>query len=199
MKGKGCTIGIIALVVIGIWLYSWIKGTYNDLVKEREIVKTEWAQVESQYQRRADLIPNLEATVKGYAKHEKETFEGVTNARANATGVKIDIDNLDEASLKKFQAAQGELSQALSRLIAVSENYPELKANEEFTKLMDQLEGTENRIVKARNDFNNKAKVYNTKVQTFPTNLLAGFFNFREMPYFQAEAGAEKAHKVSFD
>ncbi len=199
MMKKGCLIAIAVVVVLGFALFGWVKGTYNGLVKSQEGVEAAWAQVENVYQRRADLIPNLVETVKGYAKHEKETFEAVINARANATSVKIDASNLDEAQMKKFQEAQGELSSALSRLIAVSENYPELKANQNFLELQSQLEGTENRITVERQKFNDTARAYNTEIRTFPTNILAGIFNFDRKPYFEAEAGADKAPKVSFD
>lgn len=199
MKSKGCLAALAVILVVGLALFGWVKGTYNGLVKSQEGVEAAWAQVENVYQRRADLIPNLVETVKGYAKHEKETFEAVINARANATSVKIDPSNLDEAQIKKFQQAQGELSSALSRLIAVSENYPELKANQNFLELQSQLEGTENRITVERQKFNDAARSYNTEIRTFPTNILAGIFNFDRKPYFEAEAGADKAPKVSFD
>ncbi|MBR6432520.1 MAG: LemA family protein, partial [Muribaculaceae bacterium] len=143
---KGCLIALVVAIALGFALYGWVKGTYNGLVKSQENVEAAWAQVENVYQRRADLIPNLVETVKGYAKHEQETLEGVINARAKATSVQVDASNLDEAQMKKFQEAQGELTQALSRLIAVSENYPDLKANQNFLELQSQLEGTENRI-----------------------------------------------------
>jgi len=194
---KGC-IGLIVLGVIALALFGWVKNGYNGLVKDQESVETAWAQVESQYQRRADLIPNLVETVKGYAKHEQETLEGVIEARANATKVTIDPTNMTPEDLQKYQAAQGDVANALSRLIAVSESYPDLKANENFRDLQKQLEGTENRINKARNDFNEVAREYNTKRRTFPTNILAGIFNFGEKPYFQAQEGADKAPKVDF-
>ena len=193
---KGCLlIVVIALVAIAMWGV----GVYNSLVKSQESVENAWAQVENVYQRRADLIPNLVETVKGYAKHEKETLEGVVNARAAATSVKIDAANLDEASMKKFQDAQGELGAALGRLIAVSESYPDLKANTNFLELQSQLEGTENRITVERQKFNDVAKGYNTEIRTFPKNLLAGMMGFERKPYFEAQAGADKAPKVSFD
>ena len=199
MMKKGCLIALVAVVVIGIALYGWVKNTYNGFVQQEENVKTAWSQVENDYQRRADLIPNLVETVKGYAKHEQQTLEGVIEARANATSVKIDASNMDEQALKKFQDAQGELSSALSRLIAVSEAYPDLKANQNFLELQSQLEGTENRITVERQKFNDTARAYNTEIRTFPTNILAGIFNFDRKPYFEAEAGADKAPKVSFD
>ena len=196
---KGCLIALVVAIALGFALYGWVKGTYNGLVKSQENVEAAWAQVENVYQRRADLIPNLVETVKGYAKHEQETLEGVIEARAKATSVQVDASNLDEAQMKKFQEAQGELTQALSRLIAVSENYPDLKANQNFLELQSQLEGTENRITVERQKFNDTARAYNTEIRTFPTNILASIFNFDRKPYFEAETGADKAPKVSFD
>ena len=194
---KGC-IGLIVLGLIALALYGWAKSGYNGLVKQQESVETAWANVESQYQRRADLIPNLVETVKGYAKHEQETLEGVIEARANATKVTIDPTNMTPEDLQKYQAAQGDVTNALSRLIAVSESYPDLKANENFKELQQQLESTENRINKARDDFNETAREYNTNRRTFPTNILAAIFNFDDKPYFQAQEGADKAPKVDF-
>ncbi len=196
---KGCLIAIAVVVVLGIALFGWVKSTYNGMVASQEGVETAWAQVENVYQRRADLIPNLVNTVKGYAKHEQETLEKVINARANATSVKIDPSNMTEADLKKFQDAQGELSSALSRLIAVSEAYPDLKANQNFLELQSQLEGTENRITVERQKFNEVAQGYNTQIRTFPNNILAGIFGFDRKPYFEAQAGADKAPTVDFD
>ena len=194
---KGC-IGLVVLGVIALALFGWVKNGYNGLVTDQESVETAWANVESQYQRRADLIPNLVETVKGYAKHEQETLEGVIEARANATKVTIDPTKMTPEDLQKYQAAQGDVTNALSRLIAVSESYPDLKANENFKDLQTQLEGTENRINKARNDFNEVAREYNTKRRTFPTTIIASVFNFGEKPYFQAQEGADKAPKVDF-
>ena len=194
---KGC-IGLIVLGVIALALFGWVKNSYNGLVADQESVETAWAQVENVYQRRADLIPNLVETVKGYAKHEQETLEGVIEARANATKVTIDPTNMTPEDLQKYQAAQGDVTNALSRLIAVSEAYPDLKANENFKDLQTQLEGTENRINKARNDFNEVAKQYNTKRRTFPTSIIASIFGFGDKPYFQAQEGADKAPKVDF-
>ena len=194
---KGC-IALIVLGVIALALFGWVKNSYNGLVKDQESVEKAWGNVESQYQRRADLIPNLVETVKGYAKHEAETFENVVNARANATKVTIDPTNMTPEDLKKYQAAQGEVGSALSKLIAVAENYPDLKANENFKDLQQQLESTENRINIARNDFNEEARAYNTNRRTFPTNIIASIFNFGEKPYFQAQEGADKAPKVDF-
>lgn len=192
-SGLGCLIAALAALVI------WGISTYNGLVNDQQEVEKAWANVETQYQRRADLIDNLVNTVKGYAKHERETFEAVTNARTSVGSIKIDAENLDEEQLKKFQNAQNELSGALKSLIAVSENYPELKANENFLQLQSQLEGTENRIATVREDFNKVAKEYNTKIKQFPKNIFAGIFGFKEKPYFAAQAGAENAPKVSFD
>ena len=194
---KGC-IGLIVLGVIALALFGWVKNSYNGLVQDQESVETAWAQVENVYQRRADLIPNLVETVKGYAKHEQETLEGVIEARANATKVTIDPTNMTPEDLKKYQEAQGDVTNALSRLIAVSESYPDLKANQNFLELQNQLEGTENRISVERNKFNEVAREYNTKRRTFPTNIIAGIFNFGEKPYFQAQEGADKAPKVEF-
>lgn len=171
-------------------------GTYNGLVASRENVNTAWSKVESQYQRRSDLIPNLVNTVKGAANFEQETLTKVVDARAKATQIKVDANNPDD--IAKFQAAQQEVSSSLSRLLAVAENYPQLKATDNFKDLQSQLEGTENRITVARNDFNNEAKAYNTKVKSFPTNIIAGMFGFKERPYFEAEAGSEKAPTVDF-
>ena len=198
MKHKGLWITLIIIVIIFVSLFSWVKGTYNTMVTQDESVKTAWSQVENQYQRRMDLIPNLVNTVKGYATHEKETLEGVISARSEATKTTIDPSNLDEASLQRFQAAQGELSSALSRLMVVIERYPELKANQNFSELQAQLEGTENRITVERKRFNEVAQAYNTYIRSFPNNLLAGIFGFQTKAYFTAEPGSEKAPKVEF-
>ncbi len=171
---------------------------YNTMVEKQEGVEAAWAQVENVYQRRADLIPNLVATVKGYAAHESETLTAVVEARAKATGVTIDASNINEASLQKFQQAQDGLSSALSRLLMVQENYPDLKASEQFRDLQVQLEGTENRITVERQKFNDAARDYNTYIRKFPNNLIAGFFSFTSKPYFTAKAGAEEAPTVQF-
>ena len=186
------------IVALAVLLFFWTKRVYNNLVTQDEGVKTAWSQVENQYQRRADLIPNLVNTVKGYAAHEKNTLEGVMNARAKATQTTIDPTNLNEETMKQYQAAQGELSNALSRLMVVVERYPELKANENFRELQVQLEGTENRITVERKRFNEVAQGYNTYVRTFPNNILSGIFGFQTKAYFTAEAGAEKAPQVEF-
>ena len=189
--------GIIIIVLL-VLLAMWGVGQYNGLVKQQESVNTEWSNVENQYQRRADLIPNLVETVKGYAAHERETFEAVVEARSKATSIKVDPENLTPEQLKEFQDAQGAVGSALGRLIAIAENYPDLKANENFKELQSQLEGTENRIAVARRDFNNVAKSYITKLRSFPTNIIAGFFNFDARPYFEAAEGSDKAPQVKF-
>jgi len=190
---------IIAVVVLlAIILYTSIKGTYNKMVTLDETVSSQWAQVENVYQRRADLIPNLVATVKGYAEHERETFEAVTLARSKATGVTIDPTNLNEASMQQFQAAQDQLSSALSRLLVVVEKYPDLKANQNFLELQTQLERTENRISVERMNFNTRAQEYNSFIRSFPKNIYASIFGFEKKAYFKAQEGAEKAPEVKF-
>lgn len=196
MKKSIIVIGVI--VVIAIALFGWVKGAYNGMVEQEEGVNTAWAQVENVYQRRADLIPNLVNTVKGYAAHEKETLQGVVEARAKATQMTVNMDDLSEENIKKYQAAQGELQQAIGRLLMLTENYPDLKANENFRDLQAQLEGTENRITVERQKFNETAKVYNTNIRKFPTNILAGMFGFEKKGYFEAQEGAEKAPEVKF-
>lgn len=171
---------------------------YNSLVEKQQNVDQAWAQVENQYQRRADLIPNLVETVKGYSKHESETLQKVTEARAKATSITIDADNLDEETLAKFQQAQGELTSALKSLLAVTEAYPDLKANENFLNLQAQLEGTENRISTERMRYTEAVKDYNTSIKKFPTTIYAGWFGFTPKPQFKAEAGADKAPDVKF-
>lgn len=193
---KNKTLWIIIAVVLV--LFFWVRGVYNSMVTQDESVKTAWSQVENQYQRRLDLIPNLVNTVKGYASHERATLEGVINARANATKTTIDPTNLNEETMKQFQAAQGELSSALSRLMVVVERYPDLKANQNFMELQAQLEGSENRISVERKRFNEVAQNYNTNIRSFPTNILAGMFGFQPKAYFAAESGAEKAPTVEF-
>jgi LemA protein len=168
------------------------------MVESEESVTTAWSNVETQYQRRADLIPNLVNTVKGYAAHESETLQAVIEARSKATQVTVDPSNMTAEQMKEYQAAQGEISSALGRLIAVSEAYPDLKANENFQELQAQLEGTENRINEARRNYNEVAQAYNVKIRQFPTNILAGLFNFGTKEKFAAESGAEKAPTVEF-
>ncbi|MBN1415931.1 MAG: LemA family protein [Bacteroidales bacterium] len=196
---KTRTIVIIVIVVLLLLVLGGsCKNTYNKMVTLREQVNREWANVENQYQRRLDLIPNLVATVKGYAEHEQETFTRVVEARARATAVTIDPDNLTEENMQQYRAAQGELSSALSRLLAVVENYPDLKANQNFLELQAQLEGTENRISVERRKFNETSTQYNTYIKSFPPIVFAGIFGFREKPYFNAEPQAEQAPKVEF-
>lgn len=171
---------------------------YNSLVEEQQNVDQAWAQVENQYQRRSDLIPNLVNTVKGYSTHESETLEKVTLARAKATSVTIEPGDLTEENLARFQQAQGELSSALKSLLAVTEAYPDLKANQNFMNLQTQLEGTENRITTERMRYTEAVKTYNTAIKKFPTVIYAGWFGFKEKPQFKAEAGADKAPEVKF-
>jgi len=185
-------LGILAIIAL------WVANVYNSFVAAEEEVESAWSQVENQYQRRADLVPNLVATVKGYAAHESETLQGVVDARARATQITIDPATATPEQLAAFQAAQGELSQALGKLLAIAENYPDLKANENFRDLQAQLEGTENRITIARQLFNESARNYNTLIRRFPNNIIAGAFGFEKKPYFEAEEGANKAPKVEF-
>ncbi|WP_106827863.1 LemA family protein [Parabacteroides pacaensis] len=194
LKNKALWI-ILAIVVV---LILWGQSTYNNMVTKEEGVKTAWSQVENQYQRRMDLIPNLVNTVKGYATHEKSTLEGVVNARAKASQTMINAGDLTEENLKQFQAAQGELSSALSRLLVVVERYPDLKANQNFAELQAQLEGTENRISVERKRFNETAQGYNTYIRRFPNNIFAGLFGFAPKAYFTADEGASRAPKVEF-
>ncbi|MEZ7883811.1 MAG: LemA family protein [Bacteroidales bacterium] len=193
--------GVITLLVIlgfVLILFFWIKGAYNGMVSKEEQVTSAWSQVENVYQRRADLIPNLVATVKGYAAHEKETLEGVINARSKATQTTVDPTKMNEESIKKFQAAQGELSSALGRLMVIVERYPDLKANQNFLELQAQLEGTENRITVERQKFNEIAQGYNTYIRQFPKNIIAGMFGFERKAYFEAKEGSDVAPKVEF-
>lgn len=189
-------VGVIALIVI--ILYSSIKGSYNTMVTNDEAVTKQWGNVENVYQRRLDLIPNLVNTVKGYAAHEQETFTKVIEARAKATQVNINPQNMNAESMKQFQAAQGELSSALSKLMVVVEQYPDLKASESFLALQRQLEGTENRISVERGKYNELVNVYNSHIRIFPKNIWASIFGFEKKNYFEAEAGAEKAPEVKF-
>ncbi|MBP3408786.1 MAG: LemA family protein [Bacteroidaceae bacterium] len=188
---------IIILVVVAV-VAVWAVTGYNGLVKADEAVSNAWSNVENQYQRRADLIPNLVNTVKGYASHEKETLDAVISARTRATQVTVDADNLTPEKLLEYQKAQGEVGAALGRLLAITEAYPDLKANQNFLELQAQLEGTENRISVERRNFNDVAKSYNTSIRTFPKNLLAGMFGFEKRPYFEAQEGAEQAPVVQF-
>lgn len=191
---KTWIIVIAVIAVIAIYFIS----TYNSMVAQEEAVSTAWSNVENQHQRRSDLIPNLVNTVKGYAAHEKETFDAVVSARAKATQTTVSIDDLTPEKMQAYQRAQGEVGSALSRLLAVTENYPELKANENFKELQAQLEGTENRISVERRKFNETARGYNTAIRKFPRNIVAGMFGFEKHPYFEAEEGSEKAPEVKF-
>lgn len=194
---KGTLISIIVIAMLGM-IVVWAIGRYNAFVTMQENVENAWGQVENQYQRRADLVPNLVATVKGYAAHEQAALVGVMEARAKATQVNIDPTNVTPEQLAQYQAAQGELSQALGRLMAVAESYPDLKASENFRQLADQLEGTENRIAYARSLFNDCAKEFNAAIRRFPGNIVASMFGFERKAYFEADEGAEKAPTVAF-
>ncbi len=197
----GCGGLVVILIFILIVGGLAVGGLYNRLVKSQQEVDRTWAQVQNVYQRRADLIPNLVSTVSGQANFEKSTLEAVTNARASVGRVQLDPNKApsDAAQLQKFQEAQGQLSTALSRLLVVSENYPQLRANEGFLTLQAQLEGTENRISVERGNFNTAVQSYNVAVKSFPANLFAGMFGFAPRPFFNAEPGAEKAPKVNFN
>ena len=195
MKRKGWIILAVAAVLV-IGTYSWLKGSYNDMVLRREAATAQLGNVENQYQRRMDLIPNLVNTVKGYASHEQNTLSEVVEARAQATQTRIDVN--DAAAMARFAQAQGELSSALSRLMAISESYPDLKASQNFRDLQTQLEGTENRIAVERRKYNEAAQSFNTYIKMFPRNLLAGMFGFAPLHYFEAQQGAEKAPEVQF-
>ncbi len=197
MKKKSL-VTILIIVAVVLVIYLWFKSGYNAMVEKQETVSAQWAQVENVYQRRADLIPNLVATVKGYAQHEQGTLTAVIEARAKATSVTIDPTDLDPDDIAQFQAAQDQLSGALSRLLVSVEAYPELKANENFMALQAQLEGTENRITVERQKFNEKAMDYNQYIRKFPRNIIAGMFDFEKVGYFKAQAGAETAPKVEF-
>lgn len=188
----------ILLVVIGSVMLLPSCGMYNNMATMDEEINASWSQVENQYQRRSDLIPNLVNTVKGYATHEKETLEGVITARANATKMTIDPSKLNAETIKKYSAAQGELSSALGKLMMVSERYPDLKANQNFSDLQAQLEGTENRIATERRRFNEMVKSYNSYIRKFPNNMIANMFTFEPRTYFESEAGTEKAPTVEF-
>lgn len=196
---KKSLIVIIILAVVAFILYSTFKGSYNSMVTKDESVKAAWSQVENVYQRRADLIPNLVNTVKGAANFEQETLTKVIEARAKATSIQVDPKNLTPEKMQEFQAAQGELSAALGRLMVVSEQYPQLKANQNFIDLQVQLEGTENRITQERKRFNETVNEYNTYIRQFPNNLFSGLFNFSQRPYFESDKGAEKAPEVKFE
>lgn len=185
--------GLVALILI-----TFI-STQNSLAGKDETAKQYWADVQAQYQRRANLVPQLVNTVKGYASHEKQTLEGLTEARTKATQIRVDADNLSEADMRRFQEAQGELSQALGRLIAITEAYPDLKASQNFSELQAQLEGTENRIAESLRKYNEAVRNYNKARRMFPTNVFAGMLGYEALPNFEAQAGADKAPEVSFD
>ena len=189
---------LIAVAVVLLGCIVWVKNAYNSLVTADENAQSAWSQVENVYQRRADLIPNLVATVKGYAAHESETLESVVAARAKATQVTIDPANLSADEIAKYNEAQGELGSALGKLLMIQENYPDLKANQNFSELQAQLEGTENRIATERMKFNETARAYNTLIRKFPDNIIASMFGFEKKGYFEAQAGAETAPKVEF-
>ncbi len=190
---------LIVIVAVVLVLFFWIKGMYNSMVRMDEGVSSAWAQVENVYQRRADLVPNLVATVKGYAEHESSTLEAVVNARAKATQMTVDPSSLSEAEIAQFTAAQDELGAAIGRLLVSVERYPDLKANQNFLELQAQLEGTENRIAVERQKFNEAARSYNVTIRKFPNNIFAGMFGFEKKGYFKASEGAEQAPAVSFD
>lgn len=195
MKMKNSTIAIIAIIAV---LAIWGISSYNGLVTMEENVNGKWANVEAQYQHRVDLIPNLVRTVKGYASHERETLEGVIEARSRATQIKVDADNLTPEKLAEYQKAQGDVTSALGKLLAITENYPDLKANQSFLELQAQLEGVENRINVARINFNDVAKEFNTAIRRFPKNIIAGMLGFEKRAYFEAMEGAAQAPKVEF-
>lgn len=195
---KKILIPVLILAVIGIFIYTKAVGTYNQFVQTEETINGQWAEVQTQYQRRADLIPNLVNTVKGYAEFEQETLTGVVEARSKATSVQIDPTNLTPEKLAEFQQAQDQLSGALSRLLVTIEKYPDLKANQNFLELQAQLEGTENRISVARRNFNESVQAYNSNLRTFPNNIFAGWYGFETKGYFEAAAGAETAPSVQF-
>lgn len=195
MKNKKALISIIAVVLI---LVIWCVAKYNGMVTQDEKVSTAWSNVETQYQRRSDLIPNLVNTVKGYAKHEQETFEEVVKARATATQLQIDPSNLTPEKIAEYQKAQGEVTTALGKLIAVAENYPDLKASENFSELQAQLEGTENRISESRRQYNEAVQEYNVMARRFPGNIVASLFGFNTKAKFEAKEGSEEAPKVNF-
>ena len=194
---KGFITGVVVIAVV-VAAFVWVKNVYNRMVVSDEYVQASWSQVENVYQRRADLIPNLVATVKGYAAHESETLESVVAARAKATQVTVDPANLTPEALEQFNAAQGELSSALGRLLLIQENYPDLKANQNFMELQAQLEGTENRIATERMKYNEAAQAFNTGIRRFPDNIVASIFGFEKKGYFEAQAGVETAPKVEF-
>ena len=189
---------VIILVIAGVGIYSFLKGNYNNLVTKDEAVATAWANVQTQYQRRADLIPNLVNTVKGFAQQEQDVLTGVVEARAKASSIQLNAEDLTPQALEQFQAAQNQLSGALSRLLVVVERYPELKSNQNFLELQAQLEGTENRIAVARDRFNETVQDYNTFMRQFPRNMVAGMFGFERKTQFQADQAAQQAPTIQF-
>jgi LemA protein len=195
---KKSTIILISVAAVIAVVIMWGVSGYNGLVTAQEDVNSQWSNVESQYQRRADLIPNLVSTVKGYATHESSTLEGVVAARAKATQITVNAESLTPEKLQQYQAAQGQVSSALGKLLMISENYPDLKANQNFLELQAQLEGTENRIAVERGRFNEMAKEYNLTIRRFPRSILAGMFGFGKKPYFEAEKSSAAAPKVQF-
>jgi len=195
---KKALVPILIIAVVGIFMYTKAVGVYNMFVQNEETINGQWAEVQTQYQRRADLIPNLVNTVKGYADFEQETLTGVIEARAKATSITIDANNLSPDKIAQFQQAQDQLSGALSRLLVTVEKYPDLKANQNFLDLQAQLEGTENRIAVARRNFNQSVQAYNSDLRKFPNNLFAGWYGFETKGYFEAAAGAENAPTVQF-
>lgn len=197
MSKKAIT--ILAVIAAVAALGFWCAGKYNSLVQAEEGINSKWAYVESAYQRRADLVPNLVQVVKGYAAHENETLTQVVEARAKATAITVNPEDLTEEAIARFQSAQSDLSNALGRLMVLHEAYPELKADKMFQELQAQLEGTENRINVERNNYNDSAKEYNTLLRTFPNNIVAGIFGFRTKAYFKADESASKAPVVSFE
>lgn len=192
------TISLITIIGIIVISIIWMISKYNGLVKKDEACTQQWSKVESQYQRRLDLIPNLVNTVKGYAEHEQETFTQVIEARNQASQIKIDPNNMSQEAMDKFQQSQQTLKSSLDRLMVVVERYPDLKANQNFLELQSQLEGTENRIAVKRQRFADVVNAYNSTIRRFPTNLIAGMFSFERKAYFESEAGAENAPKVEF-
>lgn len=196
MKGKGCLVLVIALVVIAGIALMWGVGVRNNFVTQKNVVESKWSSVETVYQKRANLIPNLERAVKSYSKFEQETLTQVVEARAKATSVNIDPTNMTEADMAKFQAAQGQLSGALGKLMMVVEKYPDLKADQQYINFQREYTAIENSIRMETVNYNDAAREYNTAIQKFPNNVVANFTNFKDKPYFKAEAGAEKAPEV---
>lgn len=191
-------IAAIIIVVVGLMLFMWGRSSYNGMVEKEESVKAQWGQVQNAYKRRTDLIPNLVATVKGYASHEQETLTAVVEARAKATQMQVNADQLTEENIKKYQEAQGQLGAALGRLMMITENYPDLKANTNFMALQDELTGTENRISTERNKFNERVREYNTDIRRFPKNIFAGIFGFQQKAYIEATEAEQSAPNVDF-